>query len=671
MKIRFHRACDGIGALGFAIVCSLAILPIAAFALAQDDLPAKEEQAIQAAVNRVAPSVVRIETLGGLETVGGLLVGTGPTTGLVVSTDGYIISSAFNFAQKPAQILVYVDDASPIPAELVSTDHNRRLVLLKVKTDNSLAVPEPAPVKDVRIGQWSIAVGRTFGDGKKPNVSAGIISAVNRVWNRAIQTDAKISPANYGGPLLDIHGRVLGVLVPLAQDGFGAPGPASEVAGVEWYDSGIGFAIPLEQINELLPRMKKEKELRPGKLGVSLKGSDLFSGDVIVAAAAAGSPAQQAGFKAGDKIVEVEGVKITRQAELRHVLMPRYAGDKLKLVALRGEERIEREIELVADIAPYEFPFLGVLPLRSPATEPGVPVRHVYAGSPAEKAGLKPADRILALSGKAVADRDALLEAMAAEVAGREIDLEIKSGENTKKLKLKLETLPEAIPPALPPAHGEIARQDSEGPTTGLVTIKIPEIANDCFAYIPDSYHAGIPHGVMLWLHAPGGYEVAELAEAWKEQCAKHDLILLAPKSADPQAWQRSELAFIRKALDDVLAKYNIDRKRIAIAGAQGGGSMAYLFALGNRELAAGVIAIDAPIPTGAQIPATDPVQRQAFLLASAKKSAATAQVQASIEKLRALKYPVTVKDLGEDPRPLTADENAELARWLDALDRI
>jgi serine protease Do len=671
MKISLHRAFEGVGALGVAIACCLAMLPVADFALALDDLPAKEEQAIQAAVARVAPSVVRIEMLGGLETIGGLLVGTGPTTGLVVSSDGYIISSAFNFAQKPAQILVYVDDGSPLPAELVCTDHNRRLVLLKVKTEKSLAVPEPSPVKDVRIGQWSIAVGRTFGDGKKPNVSAGITSAVNRVWNRAIQTDAKISPANYGGPLLDIYGRVLGVLVPLAQDGFGAPGPASEVAGVEWYDSGIGFAIPLEQINELLPRMKKEKDLRPGKLGVSLKGTDLFSGEVVIAAAAAGSPAQQAGFKAGDKIVEVDGVKITRQAELRHVLMPRYAGDKLKVVALRGEERIEREIELVADIPPYEFPFLGILPLREPSAFPGVRVRYVYSESPAAKADIKSGDILTSLNGKPIADRDALLEAMAAEVAGREIQLEVKSGEETKKLTLKLETLPEAIPPDLPPAHGEIAPADGERPATGLVTIKIPEIANDCFAYVPDSYQTGLPHGVMLWLHAPGGYKEAELVEVWKEQCAKHDLILLAPKSADPQAWQRSELAFIRKALDDVLAKYNVDRRRIGVAGAQGGGSMAYLFAFGNRELAAGVIAIDAPIPPGAQIPPTDPVLRQAFFLASAKKSAAAAQVQASIEKLRALKYPVTVKDLGEDPRPLTTDEKSELARWLDALDRI
>ncbi|MEX2139887.1 MAG: PDZ domain-containing protein [Pirellulales bacterium] len=649
----------------------LAILPFTAAAVrAQVDLAAKEEQAIQAAVAQVAPAVVRIETLGGLETVGSFLFGTGPTTGLMVSADGYIISSAFNFAQKPAQILVYIAN-SPVPAELVSTDHNRRLVLLKVNTDKPLAVPEIASMKDLRVGQWSIAVGRTFGDGKNPNVSAGIISATNRIWSRAVQTDAKISPANYGGPLVDIRGRVIGVLAPLAQDGFGAPGPASEVAGVEWYDSGIGFAIPLEQITELLPRMKETKELHAGKLGVSLKGTDLFSGDVIIAAAAAGSPAQQAGLKAGDKIIEVDGAKITRQAELRHVLMPRYAGDKIKLAALRGEERIEREIELVAEIAPYQFPFLGILPLREPSEEQGVVVRYVFPDSPAAKADLQPQDRIVALNGKPVADRDGLLELMAAEAVDHEVELEIRRGEATKKQKVKLAAYPELIPGELPPAHGEIPPGDGEKRATGLVSIKIPEIANSCSAYVPESYQANVPHGVVVWLHGPGGYQEAELAEAWKEHCGKHDLILLAPKSGDPLKWQRDELEFIRKTLDDVLAKYNVDRKRITVAGVEGGGAMAYLFAFGNRELVPGVVAIEAPLPAGTRVPATDAVQRQVFYVASAKQSSSAAQIQATIQQLRGLKYPVTVKDLGDTSRPLAAEERAELARWTDTLDRI
>ena len=65
------------------------------------------------------------------------------------------------------------------------------------------------------VGQWAIAVGRTY-EQPEPNLSVGVISATNRIWSKAIQTDAKISPSNYGGPLIDIHGRVLGVLVPLS-----------------------------------------------------------------------------------------------------------------------------------------------------------------------------------------------------------------------------------------------------------------------------------------------------------------------------------------------------------------------------------------------------------------------------------------------------------------------
>src|SRR5688572_21608508 len=97
------------------------------FALpAQEDISLREERAIQSAVAAVAPSVVRIETLGGLETVGGVLVGTGPTTGLVISPDGYIISSAFNFVQKPTQTLVYLNDGKRLAATIVSTDFNRK-----------------------------------------------------------------------------------------------------------------------------------------------------------------------------------------------------------------------------------------------------------------------------------------------------------------------------------------------------------------------------------------------------------------------------------------------------------------------------------------------------------------------------------------------------------------
>ncbi len=109
------------------------------------------------------------------------------------------------------------------------------------------------------IGQWAIALGRTLDPNadQPPSVSVGIISALDRIWGKAIQTDAKVSPTNYGGPLVDLDGRVQGVLVPAS------PRAEGETAGFEWYDSGIGFAIPLEDVNAVLPRLKEGKDLQP------------------------------------------------------------------------------------------------------------------------------------------------------------------------------------------------------------------------------------------------------------------------------------------------------------------------------------------------------------------------------------------------------------------------
>ena len=270
-----------------------ACLCLASSLAADDDVTQREDQAIKAAVARVAPSVVRIETFGGLERIGNLLLGTGPTTGLVVSSDGYIASSAFNFVQKPAQILVHLDDGSRLPATLVATDHSRMIVLLKVTlpSGKELPVPVAAPEGEIAVGQWSIAVGRTF-EGAKPSLSVGIISAVARIWGKAIQTDAKISPNNYGGPLVDIEGRVMGLLVPLS------PMASDELAGVEWYDSGIGFAVPLETINRMLPRLKKGEDLFGGLMGVSMKGIDIYADEPELAAVQPNSPAYQAGPEA-------------------------------------------------------------------------------------------------------------------------------------------------------------------------------------------------------------------------------------------------------------------------------------------------------------------------------------------------------------------------------------
>src|SRR5690606_21244189 len=118
-------------------------------------------------------------------------------------------------------------------ARLVASDHNRKLALLALADAEDLPVAKIAPYEPVRPGQWAIAIGRAFRP-DRPHVGVGIVSAKRRLYGRAVQTDAPVSAANYGGPLVDLEGRVIGILSPLS------PASESVIAGTEWYDSGIG-----------------------------------------------------------------------------------------------------------------------------------------------------------------------------------------------------------------------------------------------------------------------------------------------------------------------------------------------------------------------------------------------------------------------------------------------
>jgi serine protease Do len=649
----------------FLVKFVLALAASAAYA-ADDSLSVREERAIQAAVEHAAPAVVRIETVGGFERLGRMLVGTGPTTGLVVSPDGYIVSSAFNFAQKPDSILVTLPGGKRQAAKLVSTDHSRMLVVLKVEVEEDLVSAEAVPKGEMRVGQWAIAVGRTF-EPELPNASVGVVSALDRIWGKAIQTDAKVSPNNYGGPLIDVSGRVLGVLVPMSPQGSG------EVAGVEWYDSGIGFAIPLETVLRVLPQLKEGQDLRQGLLGISLKGDDLYSAPPVIAAASPTAPAFKAGFRAGDKIVEVGGQLIGQQAQLKQALGPLYAGEKVRIVALRGDQRIDREVELVETVDPYVVPFLGVLPLRDkPAEGEGVALRYVYPDSPAATVGLKAGDVLQSFNGQKVDGVSSILEQLQTLAPGETVALEVKRVGETLLVNPQLAALPETLPGEIPASHAPAAAPaDEVKPQTGIVPIKLPEFENKCLAYVPEGYSAGVPHGLVVWLHAPGGFDEQELISLWKPLCEKYDFILLAPKSADDTKWQPTEARFVRRAIDSTMKTYRVDPSRVVTHGHQGGAAMAYLVGLSNREVVRAVAAVDAPLPRLAQLPPPEPVHRLAFYSTLATNTEQTAAVEKGIELLREAKYPVVVQEVGEQARYLTAEEMQALVEWFDSLDRI
>ncbi len=309
-------------------------------------------KAFRAAADKVLPSLVTIEGFGGLAAGSGIgkgihAPGEGPTTGLVISQDGHIITSTYNFLRKPPVITVRFADGQRKVAKLLGRDETRKLCVLKVDRVSNLSVPEFAPRDDAFVGQWVVALGIGFGDAE-PSLTAGIISATSRISAKAIQTDANLSPANYGGPLVDLDGRIVGICVPLS------PGGKQEGAGAQWYDSGIGFAVPIAGNEKIIESMKEGKTLAYPFLGVETAPAGMPPIGAIVQKVLPDSPAAKAGVQKGDDIVSVDGTRVIDVGHLSVVIGRYVAGDKVELVVLRGEEEVTVTAELA--VAPAQTP---------------------------------------------------------------------------------------------------------------------------------------------------------------------------------------------------------------------------------------------------------------------------------------------------------------------------
>jgi serine protease Do len=289
--------------------------------------------AFRQAAARIRPCLVTIESFGGVSAVQGRIggirkQGEGNTTGVMISPDGWIITSTFNFIQKPPIITVVTSDGQRHVATMHGRDDTRKLCLLKIDKVADMPTPELADATNLQVGQWAISVGVGFGD-VEPAISSGIISALNRVGGRAIQTDANTSPACYGGPLVDIEGKLIGICVPL--------NPQSQAigAGVEWYDSGIGFAVPLSGHSGIIERMQRGEVIAPAFIGVQTKPAVDQSG-LEIEQVVAGSAAEKAGLQVGDVIVQLAGKPMRDLLALRQLLNRYDAGEQVELTFVRG-----------------------------------------------------------------------------------------------------------------------------------------------------------------------------------------------------------------------------------------------------------------------------------------------------------------------------------------------
>jgi serine protease Do len=664
------------------------------YAQPADDLESLQERLMKEAVLRVANSVVQVETSGGADMVGPAMrgrqirKGVGPTTGLIVDAGGYVISSAFNFANKPSAIFVAVPGHKErYVATVVATDHSRMLTLLKINPQK-LPVPAVVPKKEIHVGQWAMALGRTWtGLDVPPSVSVGIVSALDRIWGKAIQTDAKVSPTNYGGPLIDIQGRVLGILVPAAPRG------QDETAGVEWYDSGIGFAIPFEDVLAVLSQMKKGKDLNKGHLGVTVQSTDIYGAAPIIASVAPDSPAMRAGIKPGDTVVEINGMAVNRQAQILHLLGAKYEGDTVNVKVRRDKKELDfANLKLAGTQSAHIHPFLGVLPMRDDA-QPGEEVRYVFPKSPAEQAGLIAGDRILRWS---LADaplqpivyRDRFTNLLNLIPAGLTINIEVKQKENgkTKTFKPALGVLSSEIPEQLPepaslkkalagrPGAAVDPKGEKKKPQTGVIKRTTPSQDHQYQIYVPADYDPNIAHALVVWLHPAGkpkekDKETEQIISAWEDFCMDNHIILLCPRAENETGWLGSETDFIHEAIQAVLAEYTIDRERIVAHGMGNGGQMAFYLGFHARDL------IRAVATTGAAMngqPKDNLAnERLAFFVVAGGRDPLSQAIAETRDKLQEHKFPVVYREIPEmGSQYLDAATLHDLVRWIDSLDR-
>jgi S1-C subfamily serine protease len=678
------------------------------------DINDQYEKAIKDAAKKVGPSIVQIQTQGGTDMIVAGPKGQtfrkalGPTTGVVVDPDGYIISSAFNFINNPTNIIVALPgEKEPVLAKKIATDKSRMLTLLKVDK-TGLPVPKFVPVKELKVGQSALALGRTLDfkalDTKRehpPSISHGIISALGRIWGKAIQTDAKISPVNYGGPLVDITGRVQGIIVPASPRG------DDVTAGFEWYDSGIGFAIPMEDVMAVVPKLKKGQDLEKATLGVQMQDQDQFGALPVVGNVTAGSAAAKAGLQAGDLITEVEGKPVVNQAQILHIIGPKYEGDVISLKYKRGGVEVavaKMELVSTAKAVKYQHPFLGVLAMRDDP-KLGALVRYVYPKSPADAAGIKPGDRIVKYGeskDKAVAfkgakrGRDELADFLDTQAPGKEIYLwtQDKDGKAKGEVKIKLDAMPgstvgtnDVVPDKLPEiASVKKAREPLETPEgakekdkkgddkkiqTGLLNLLNAAGDRKYWVYIHKDYDPNVSHAVVVWLHMPGKFtpkDTDEVTDDWDDHCKENNIILVGPLTEQEAGWTPGDTEFVLETIRYVVNNYTVDKNRIVAFGMGNGGQMAFNAAFKARDTIRGAATLGSVL--------TEPMdnvanQRLAFYIAGGDRDPVIRAISETRNRLVNRHFPVLYREFPNRSREKLDEKSfAELVRWIDSLDR-
>ncbi|UXH80367.1 S1C family serine protease [Roseateles amylovorans] len=322
-------------------------------------LDAQEQNNI-AVFRRVSPSVVHITTLEQQRdffsrNVSQVPRGTG--SGFIWDEQGHIVTN-FHVIQGADAARVTLSDQSSFAARLVGIDPDRDLAVLRIQAPRDKLPPVPmGSSRDLLVGQTVYAIGNPFG--LDQTLTRGIVSALNReiesltqrTIRGAIQTDAAINPGNSGGPLLDSSGRLIGVNTSIY-----SPSGAS---------AGIGFAIPADEVNRVVPQLiKNGRVIRPA-LGISAGAEGLRQAlnlpkGVVLVRVQAGGPAAKAGLQPfmrgrdgriqhGDVITEVNGQTVASLDDLLNRLEDFQIGDSVTLTVSQAGRSWQVKVQLGSD----------------------------------------------------------------------------------------------------------------------------------------------------------------------------------------------------------------------------------------------------------------------------------------------------------------------------------
>ncbi|MHC4660262.1 MAG: PDZ domain-containing protein [Planctomycetota bacterium] len=367
-------------------------------------------------------------------------------SGAVISRDGFILTSMEVVPENTKTITVWFTNKRKAKARLIGYSKLNNIALIKVNVRN-LKYLELGDSSKVRVGQRAMTFGSPFQatliDGATV-FSVGVVSGFYRARDQgkykgmAFETDALACGGSDGGPLVDMQGRLIGV-VDLAYN----------------YSCWHGLVVPINQVKLILADLKKDMRVGPGFLGVKFKVSD--AGDVVVKAVKDGSPSSAAGLKEDDVILSFCGEKIKKFSTLETMLEQLPPGTRFTAVVRRGKREfilgglmarnddnvIKREIpEVVKKPAEVEKPpvgrkagFLGVkisekIDKRGALVEdimPGSPATKVYKeGAPLpDKTGIKKGDWIVGFDGKDVKNEKDLANILKNCFAGREYEVKI------------------------------------------------------------------------------------------------------------------------------------------------------------------------------------------------------------------------------------------------------